>query len=104
MWRAGKTEGLSAVEMKPDGRDGMSLFTAFGEVIAGRRAGAVNGSRGGEWKPGQEGRIKRESFSCGVQPGFLAEAGEKRMDTGAFEPVRTMCRGTGINLVFYCDV
>jgi hypothetical protein len=32
MWWAEKTEGLSAVEMKPDGRDEMSLPRLLGRI------------------------------------------------------------------------
>jgi hypothetical protein len=43
MRRAGKKERLYSVEMKPDGRDGMSLLPAVRRVCAGGTAGAVNG-------------------------------------------------------------
>jgi hypothetical protein len=77
--REGKKEGLSVVEMKVDGRDGMSLLPALRGGFSGKA------SRGGEWNTGQGGGIKRESFSCGVQPGFLAEAAKKANSSGRHE-------------------
>jgi hypothetical protein len=77
--REGKKEVLSFVEMKPDGRDGMNLLPAL------RGGFSRKASRGGEWNIGQGGEIKRESFSCGVQPGFLAEAAKKANGSGRHE-------------------
>jgi len=66
--------------MKPDERDGMNLLPAFWIGFSGKA------NRGGEWSTGfKGGGIKRESFSCGVQPGFLAEAAKKANGSGRHE-------------------